>query len=90
MNGQSDRDIQGSHPHHAATLSSCSLTTNEEVHEDIFVDNDVKKMLASTYMYHKASFLKSIDLIPQQQIELRSWRKNRGSEYRKIGRSGQP
>ena len=42
---QTDLDIQGSHAHHASTLSSCACTTNGEVHGETVTHNNVKRCL---------------------------------------------
>ena len=44
---QTDLDIQGSHVHHACMQSSCAWTMIEEVHEDTFMHNNVKRCLLS-------------------------------------------
>ena len=41
---QTDWDIQGSHVHHERTRSSCTWTTNGEVHGETITHNNVKKM----------------------------------------------
>ena len=42
---QTDLDIQGSHAHHACMRSSCTWTTNGEVHGETVMHNNVKRCL---------------------------------------------
>ena len=42
---QTDLDIQGSHAHHACTLSSCAWTMNGEVYGETITHNNVKRCL---------------------------------------------